>query len=72
MINECGRLPVALKAVAAMVAEGVKWSQLLNDFHDGFQLESFAVHVPTWSRAHAATHSYISAPMHFYASAPAD
>ena len=43
IINQCGRLPVALKAVAAMVADGLSWRQLLVDFHDGFQLESFAV-----------------------------
>ena len=39
---------MALKAVAAMVAGGVDWSELLADFEDGFQLEAFVVfvHVP--------------------------
>ena len=34
---------MALKAVAAMVADGLEWEQLLADFHDGYQLELFVV-----------------------------
>ena len=51
---------MALKAVAAMVAEGVEWSQLVTDFNDGFQLESFAVHAGTHiieQHAHKSVHS---------------
>ena len=54
VINQCGRLPVALKAVAAMVAEGLDWRHLLADFKDGFQLEFFkaCTHAPANEYAH--------------------
>ena len=45
VINICGRLPVALKVVAAMVACGQKWEQLLDDLQSGSELDAFVVFV---------------------------
>ena len=45
VIEICGRLPVALKVVAGMIACGQKWGQLLDDLQGGSELDAFVVFV---------------------------
>ena len=57
VIEICGRLPVALKVVAGMVACGQKWGQLLDDLQDGSEFEAFVVFVYPCRTSNAYTDS---------------